>query len=92
MDLIIAPTTPSTAFRLGEKADDPQEMYLQDVYTTSANLAGLPALTMPAGFVNGLPVGAQLIGNYFEEARILSVAHQFQSITDWHLTSPDSQT
>ena len=87
VDLIIAPTTPSTAFRLGEKADDPQEMYLQDVYTTSANLAGLPALSMPAGFVNGLPVGAQLIGNYFEEARILSVAHQFQSITDWHLTS-----
>ena len=77
---------------MGEKADDPQEMYLQDVYTTSANLAGLPALSMPAGFVNSLPVGVQLIGNYFDEAQILSVAHQFQSITDWHLALPDSRT
>ena len=67
--MIIAPATPSTAFRLGEKADDPQEMYLQDVYTTSSNLAGLPALSMPAGFVNNLPVGAQLIGKYFDEAK-----------------------
>ncbi|MEC8298775.1 MAG: Asp-tRNA(Asn)/Glu-tRNA(Gln) amidotransferase subunit GatA [Pseudomonadota bacterium] len=92
VDLIIAPATPSTAFSLGEKADDPKEMYLQDVYTTSANLAGLPALSMPAGFVKSLPVGVQLIGNYFDEARILSVAHQFQSITDWHLTVPDGLT
>ena len=92
VDIIIAPATPSTAFSLGEKADDPKEMYLQDVYTTSANLAGLPALSMPAGFVKSLPVGVQLIGNYFDEARILSVAHQFQSITDWHLTVPDIRT
>jgi len=92
VDVIIAPATPSTAFRLGEKAGDPKEMYLQDVYTTSSNLAGLPALSMPAGFVNNLPVGAQLIGNYFDEAQILSIAHQFQSITDWHLTSPDILT
>ena len=92
VDVIIAPATPSTAFRLGEKAGDPKEMYLQDVYTTSSNLAGLPALSMPAGFVNNLPVGAQLIGNYFDEAQILAIAHQFQSITDWHLTSPDIPT
>ena len=92
VDVIIAPATPSTAFRLGEKTGDPKEMYLQDVYTTSSNLAGLPALSMPAGFVDNLPVGAQLIGNYFDEAQILSIAHQFQSITDWHLTSPDIPT
>ncbi|MFL2504366.1 MAG: Asp-tRNA(Asn)/Glu-tRNA(Gln) amidotransferase subunit GatA [Candidatus Azotimanducaceae bacterium] len=92
VDVIIAPATPSTAFRLGEKASDPKEMYLQDVYTTSSNLAGLPALSMPAGFVNNLPVGVQLIGDYFEEAQILAIAHQYQSITDWHLTSPDIPT
>ena len=88
VDAIIAPTTPSAAFRLGEKSNRQKEMYLQDIYTTSANLAGLPALSMPAGFLNNLPIGAQLIGNYFDERLILSIAHLYQTQTDWHLTRP----
>jgi len=88
VDLILGPTTPGTAFALGQKSDDPLAMYLSDVYTTAVNLAGLPALSMPAGFVYGLPVGVQIIGPYFDEARLLAVAHRHQQETSWHLARP----
>jgi len=88
IDVIMGPTTPTTAFKLGEKTDEPISMYLADIYTISTNLAGLPALSIPAGFVKGLPVGLQIIGNYFDEARLLNVAHSFQQATDWHKKSP----
>ena len=88
VDAILAPTTPSTAFKLGDKIQDPVTMYLSDIYTIAANLAGLPALSMPAGFVDNLAVGAQLIGNYFDEGRLLGIAHQYQQMTDWHLRRP----
>ena len=71
VDVLLGPTTPTPAFRLGEKADDPVTMYLSDIYTIAVNLAGLPGMSIPAGFVDGLPVGLQLIGNYFEESRLL---------------------
>ncbi|MCG5514797.1 MULTISPECIES: Asp-tRNA(Asn)/Glu-tRNA(Gln) amidotransferase subunit GatA [Ectothiorhodospira] len=83
VDVILGPTAPSTAFRLGEKTNDPVTMYLSDIYTIAVNLAGLPALSLPAGFSDGLPVGLQLIGNYFDEARLLGVAHQYQVGTEW---------
>lgn len=88
VDVILAPTSPSVAFKLGDKIKDPVTMYLSDIYTIAVNLAGLPALSMPAGFSQGLPVGAQLIGNYFDEARILNVAHQYQTVSDWHRQTP----
>ncbi len=88
-DVIMGPTAPSTAFKAGEKADDPVAMYLQDVYTIATNLAGLPGMSIPAGFSNGLPVGLQLMGNYFDEARMLDVAHAYQQVTDWHTRAPD---
>ena len=88
VDVIMNPTSPTTAFKLGEKTDDPVTMYLSDIFTNAVNLAGLPAISIPAGFVNGLPVGLQIIGNYFEEARILNIAHQFQQVTDWHKQTP----
>jgi aspartyl-tRNA(Asn)/glutamyl-tRNA(Gln) amidotransferase subunit A len=88
VDVILGPTTPSAAFLIGEKANDPVSMYLSDIYTTAANLAGLPALSMPAGFSNGLPIGAQLIGNYLGESTLLNAAHQFQIATDWHKRAP----
>ena len=84
VDMIASPTTPTPAFKIGEKSDKPSDMYLQDVFTISANLAGIPGLSMPCGQVDGLPVGLQLLGNYFDESRLLGVAHQFQQITDWH--------
>ena len=87
-DVIMGPTAPSTAFKVGEKADDPVAMYLQDIYTIATNLAGLPGMSIPAGFSNGLPVGLQIIGNYFDEARMLNVAHQYQQATDWHMQMP----
>ena len=89
VDFILSPTTPNPAFALGSKIADPIEMYLSDIYTISANLAGLPALSMPAGFINGLPVGAQLMGPHFSEARLLNVAHQYQQVTDWHQRLPE---
>jgi len=89
VDLILAPTTPEVAFRIGDKTDDPVSMYLQDIYTISLNLAGLPGMSIPAGFVNGLPVGLQLIGNYFDEARLLNTAHCYQQVSGWHLQSPE---
>ena len=88
-DIIMGPTAPSTAFKAGEKADDPVAMYLQDVYTIATNLAGLPGMSIPAGFSNGLPVGLQLMGNYFDEARMLDVAHAYQQVTDWHTIIPN---
>jgi len=88
VDVIMGPTAPSVAFKLGEKADDPVSMYLSDIYTIAVNLAGLPAISVPAGFCNGLPVGLQVIGNYFDEARLLNVGHQYQQVSDWHTRSP----
>ena len=85
----MGPTSPTVAFDLGAKSTDPVQMYLSDIYTIAVNLAGLPALSHPAGFgVGNLPVGLQLIGNYFGEARLLGAAHQFQQATDWHLRAP----
>ncbi|MBT9522780.1 MAG: Asp-tRNA(Asn)/Glu-tRNA(Gln) amidotransferase subunit GatA [Dechloromonas sp.] len=83
-DVIMGPTSPSTAFKLGEKAADPVQMYLSDIYTIAVNLAGLPGMSIPCGFVGGLPVGLQLIGNYFAEGALLNVAHRYQQATDWH--------
>ena len=90
VDVIMGPTAPSTAFKLGEKADDPVTMYLSDIYTIAVNLAGLPGMSVPAGFSEGMPVGLQIIGNYFEEARLLNVAHQYQQVTDWHRQIPEA--
>ena len=88
-DVIMGPTTPTTAFNLGEKSDDPVSMYLSDIYTIAVNLAGLPGMSIPVGFgANGRPVGLQIIGNYFHEAKMLNVAHQYQQTTDWHLRMP----
>jgi aspartyl-tRNA(Asn)/glutamyl-tRNA(Gln) amidotransferase subunit A len=87
-DVIMGPTSPSTAFKLGEKAADPVQMYLSDIYTIAVNLAGLPGMSVPCGFVKGLPVGLQLIGNYFAEAQLLNVAHRYQQATDWHQRRP----
>lgn len=88
VDVILGPTTPTPAFKFGEKSNDPVSMYLCDIYTISINLAGLPGLSMPAGFVDNLPVGVQLIGNYFDEAQLLNVAHQYQKVSDWHKKIP----
>jgi aspartyl-tRNA(Asn)/glutamyl-tRNA(Gln) amidotransferase subunit A len=88
VDVIMGPTAPAAAFRLGEKADDPVSMYLSDIYTIAANLAGLPALSIPAGFVDGMPVGLHLVGNYFAEGRLLNAGHQYQQVTDWHTRCP----
>ena len=88
-DVILGPTAPTTAFKLGEKAGDPVQMYLSDIYTIAVNLAGLPGMSIPAGFGEGnLPVGLQIIGNYFSEAKMLNVAHQYQLATDWHARAP----
>ncbi|MGB1190163.1 MAG: amidase, partial [Pseudomonadales bacterium] len=89
VDLIIGPTAPTPAFKIGEKVDNPVDMYLQDIFTISANLAGLPAMSIPAGQVEGLPVGLQLIGNYLQEGTLLRAGHQFQQATDWHQLTPD---
>ncbi len=89
-DVLMGPTTPTTAFNLGEKGDDPVQMYLSDIYTIAVNLAGLPGMSIPAGFgKNNMPVGLQIIGNYFDEARMLNVAHQYQLATDWHVRTPN---
>ena len=88
VDVIAGPSSPSPAFRFGEKSSDPVTMYLEDIYTIAANLAGVPALSIPAGLADGLPVGLQLIGRHLDEARILNVAHRFQQVTDWHLHRP----
>ncbi|MDG1095248.1 MAG: Asp-tRNA(Asn)/Glu-tRNA(Gln) amidotransferase subunit GatA, partial [Methylophilaceae bacterium] len=88
-DVILGPSAPSVAFPIGDKKEDPLKMYMQDVYTISTNLAGLPGLSMPGGLMNNLPVGIQLIGNYFSEAKLLNVAHIFQKNTNWHNLTPE---
>jgi aspartyl-tRNA(Asn)/glutamyl-tRNA(Gln) amidotransferase subunit A len=88
VDLLIGPTTPTPAFAIGAKIDDPITMYLNDIYTIGANLAGLPGLSLPCGFVDGLPMGLQLIGPHFSEGKLLTAAHRYQTATDWHLRSP----
>jgi aspartyl-tRNA(Asn)/glutamyl-tRNA(Gln) amidotransferase subunit A len=88
VDVVLGPTAQNVAFKLGEKSTDPVAMYLNDIYTIAANLAGIPAMSIPGGFVGGLPVGVQLMGNYFDEARLLNVAHQYQLATDWHRRRP----
>ena len=88
VDLIVGPTSPFTAFPIGEKMDDPVAMYLCDTYTSGINLAGLPALSAPAGFARDLPVGLHLMGNHFREDMLLAVAHQYQRTTDWHIRRP----
>lgn len=88
VDLIVGPTSPTPAFGFNSKGDDPVKMYLEDIFTISTNLAGLPGMSIPAGMVNNLPVGLQLIGNYFDEGRLLNVSHQFQQATDWHTKTP----
>ncbi|OLS59071.1 Asp-tRNA(Asn)/Glu-tRNA(Gln) amidotransferase subunit GatA [Pseudomonas putida] len=89
VDVILGPTTPNLAWKIGAKNADPVAAYLEDVYTITANLAGLPGLSMPAGFVDGLPVGVQLLAPYFQEGRLLNVAHQYQQVTDWHTRAPN---
>ena len=94
VDVIMAPATPGTAFNLGEKTDDPIAMYLSDIFTIAVNLAGIPAMSIPVGFANtssgkSMPVGMQIMGNYFEEAKLLNVAHQYQQQTDWHKQMPE---
>ena len=88
VDVIVGPTTPTVAYHSGAHAKDPVTMYLGDIYTTAANLAGLPSVSIPAGFVDGLPVGMQLTANHFDEARLLGLAHRYQLESDWHLRTP----
>lgn len=88
VDVIMGPTAPHAGFRLGEKAANPVSMYLSDIYTIAVNMAGLPGLSLPAGNSNGLPVGLQIIGKHFDEARLLNVAHRYQQATDWHTRLP----
>ncbi len=88
VDVIMGPTTPTPAFKIGEKVDDPVQMYLNDIYTIAANLAGLPAMSIPCGFAGGLPVGLQLIGTQFAEGSLLNFAHRYQVATDWHQQTP----
>jgi aspartyl-tRNA(Asn)/glutamyl-tRNA(Gln) amidotransferase subunit A len=88
VDVLMGPVTPSPAFKIGEKTGDPVQMYLSDIYTIAINLAGLPALALPAGFIEDKPVGLQVIGNYFSEAKLLNIGHRYQQVTDWHLQQP----
>jgi aspartyl-tRNA(Asn)/glutamyl-tRNA(Gln) amidotransferase subunit A len=90
VDVIMGPTAPTTAFGLGEKMDDPVTMYLNDIYTIATNLAGLPGMSLPVAPANGLPVGLQIIGNYFAEAKLLNVAHRYQMETEWHRQMPEA--
>jgi len=89
VDVLMGPTSPTPAFDIGAKMDDPVTMYLNDIYTIGANLAGLPAMSIPCGFLGGLPVGLQIIGGHFAEARLLNVAHMYQQATDWHRRMPE---
>ena len=90
VDVIAGPTAPSGAFKLGDKVDDPIQMYLNDIYTIGANLAGLPAISVPCGFVDGLPVGLHLVAPHFAEGRLLQAAHQYQTQTEWHRACPEA--
>ncbi|MEM9413285.1 MAG: amidase family protein, partial [Planctomycetota bacterium] len=88
VDLILGPTSPTTAFSIGERTNDPLKMYMADVFTVSANLAGIPAISIPCGFSEGLPIGLQLQGPYLGESMLLNAAHQYQMLTDWHTRTP----
>ena len=96
VDVIVGPTSPSTAFKIGEKVDDPLQMYLADVFTLAQALAGIPTISIPCGFANdstlsgveGLPVGLQVIGRAFDETRVLRVAYAYEQATDWHTRKP----
>ena len=88
VDLILGPATATPAFKINQKKHDVISMYLTDMYTCAVNLAGLPAISVPTGFMEGLPVGMQLIGDHFAEGRLLNVAHQYQKVTDWHKQVP----
>jgi aspartyl-tRNA(Asn)/glutamyl-tRNA(Gln) amidotransferase subunit A len=88
VDVLMGPTSPTPAFDIGAKVDDPITMYLNDIYTIGANLAGLPAMSIPCGFLGGLPVGLQIIGGHFAEAKLLNVAHKYQQETQWHRQMP----
>ena len=89
-DIIAGPVSPTVAWKIGEKSNDPVANYLADIYTLSSSLAGLPGMSIPAGFgAGGMPVGLQLIGNYFREALLLGAAHRFQLATDWHMKTPE---
>lgn len=90
VDVIMGPVTPTTAFKIGEKSDDPIAMYLGDIYTLPINLAGIPAMSIPVGFSDNLPVGLHIIGDYFGEAKLLNVAHQYQQATNWHRQAPSA--
>ena len=91
VDVIIGPTTPSPAFEL-DSMKDSVTMYLEDIYTIALNLAGLPGMSVPAGFVDGLPIGMQIVAKDYAEAKLLNVAHQFQQVTDWHKQKPALST
>ena len=86
----MSPTTRGAAFEAGSKGDDPIQMYLEDLFTIPANLAGLPAMSIPNGMIDNKPIGLQLIGNFLDESRLLQAAHNFQISTDWHLKTPSS--
>ena len=88
VDVIAGPSAPGIAFQFGAKQQDPVAMYMEDIYTLAVNLAGLPGLSTPAGLINGMPVGLQLIGKPFDEQTILNAAHRLQSDTDWHMARP----
>ena len=88
VDIILGPTTQTSAFKLGEKVNDPVSMYMNDIYTISSNLAGLPAISHPIGFVKDLPYGLQLIAPHFKEHDLLNLTHQYQKVTDWHQITP----
>jgi aspartyl-tRNA(Asn)/glutamyl-tRNA(Gln) amidotransferase subunit A len=89
VDVLMGPVAPSVAYNLGEKSNDPVAMYLGDIYTIPVNLAGLPAMSLPAGFAHNRPVGLHVIGNYFSEAKLLNIGHQYQQVTDWHMRTPE---
>ncbi|HEV7499747.1 MAG TPA: amidase family protein, partial [Vicinamibacteria bacterium] len=90
-DVVATPTTPTPAFRIGEKTQDPLQMYLEDIFTVPANLAGIPGLSVPSGFVDGLPVGLQLLGRPFDEATLLRAGHAYQQRTAHHLATPPAR-
>ena len=87
-DALVTPTSPTVPFQIGEKVDDPLQMYLSDVCTLPINIAGVPAISIPAGFADGLPIGLQIIGKPFGEETILKIAHAYQQVTDWHQQKP----
>jgi aspartyl-tRNA(Asn)/glutamyl-tRNA(Gln) amidotransferase subunit A len=88
VDVLVGPTSPTVAFNIGAKVDDPLAMYLNDVYTVPGNLAGIPGVSIPCGFASGLPIGLQILGKHFDETSVLRVAHAYQGVTGWHREQP----